>query len=163
MIVKTPGSHMGSPAAAEEGGEEVGGGRWESGERSEVQARSTLTSTAPKRCHMKKWWPKTTVPIVAGVSKILLFLASAASLEVASILFFFLLLFLWSNNPKWLQNTYIIILFLKRNNPKRSKILVYLCLNINRFVLLRVVRNPFLQFLTQIYHNHPFPLLVVVL
>ena len=42
--VKTPGS----PAAAEEGGEEVGGERWESGERSEVQARSTLTSTAPK-------------------------------------------------------------------------------------------------------------------
>ena len=37
MIVKTPGSQMGSPAAAEEGGEEVGGGRWESGERSEVQ------------------------------------------------------------------------------------------------------------------------------
>jgi len=27
--VKTPGSQMGSPAAAEEGGEEVGGGRWE--------------------------------------------------------------------------------------------------------------------------------------
>jgi len=25
MIVKTPGSQMGSPAAAEEGGEEVGG------------------------------------------------------------------------------------------------------------------------------------------
>ena len=48
MIVKTPGSQMGSPAAAEEGGEEVGGGRWESRERSEVQARSTLTSTAPK-------------------------------------------------------------------------------------------------------------------
>ena len=48
MIVKTPGSQMGSPAAAEEGGEEVGGGRCESGERSEVQARSTLTSTAPK-------------------------------------------------------------------------------------------------------------------
>jgi len=48
MIVKTPGSQMGSPAAAEEGGEEVGGGRWESGESSEVQARSTLTSTAPK-------------------------------------------------------------------------------------------------------------------
>ena len=47
MIVKTPGSQMGSPAAAEEGGEEVGGGRWESGERREVQARSTLTSTAP--------------------------------------------------------------------------------------------------------------------
>ena len=44
MIVKTPGSQMGSPATAEEGGEEVGGGRWESGERSEVQARSTLTS-----------------------------------------------------------------------------------------------------------------------
>ena len=42
MIVKTPGSQMGSPAAAEEGGDEVGGGRWESGERSEVQARSNL-------------------------------------------------------------------------------------------------------------------------
>ena len=38
MILKTPGSQMGSPAAAEEGGEEMGGGRWESGERSEVQA-----------------------------------------------------------------------------------------------------------------------------
>jgi len=37
---------MGSPAAAEEGGEEMGGGGWEGGERSEVQARSTLTSTA---------------------------------------------------------------------------------------------------------------------
>ena len=48
MIVKTPGSQMGSPAAAEEGGKEMGGGRWESGERSEVQARSTLTLTAPK-------------------------------------------------------------------------------------------------------------------
>jgi len=48
MIVKTPGSQMGSPAAAEEGGGEMGSGRWESGERSEVQARSTLTSTAPK-------------------------------------------------------------------------------------------------------------------
>jgi len=36
MIVKTPGSQMGSPEAAEEGGVEVGGGRWESGERSEV-------------------------------------------------------------------------------------------------------------------------------
>jgi len=36
MIVKTPGSQMGSPGGAEEGGEEVGGGRWESGERSEV-------------------------------------------------------------------------------------------------------------------------------
>jgi len=34
MIAKTPGSQMGSPAAAEEGGEEVGGGRWERGERS---------------------------------------------------------------------------------------------------------------------------------
>jgi len=33
MIVETPGSQMGSPAAAEEGGEEVGGGRWESGQR----------------------------------------------------------------------------------------------------------------------------------
>ena len=36
MIVKTPGSQMGSPAAAEERGEEMGGGRWESGERGEV-------------------------------------------------------------------------------------------------------------------------------
>ena len=48
MIVKTAGSQMGSPAAAEEGGEAMGGRRVESGERSEVQARSTLTSTAPK-------------------------------------------------------------------------------------------------------------------
>ena len=48
MMVKTPGSQMGSPAAAEEGGEEVRDGRWESGERSEVQARSTLSLTAPK-------------------------------------------------------------------------------------------------------------------
>ena len=48
MIVKTPGSQMGSPAAAEEGGEAMGGGRGESGERGEVQARSLLTSTAPK-------------------------------------------------------------------------------------------------------------------
>jgi len=48
MIVKTPGSQMGSPAAAEGGGEAMGGGRRESGERSEVQARSTLTLTVPK-------------------------------------------------------------------------------------------------------------------
>jgi len=41
MIVKTSGSQMGSPAAAEGGGEVMGGGRGESGERSEVQARST--------------------------------------------------------------------------------------------------------------------------
>jgi len=39
MIVKTPGSQMGSPAAAEEGGEAMGGGRGESGERSEVQEK----------------------------------------------------------------------------------------------------------------------------
>jgi len=32
MIVKTPASQMGSPAAADEGGEASGGGRWESGE-----------------------------------------------------------------------------------------------------------------------------------
>jgi len=38
MIVKTPGSRMGSPAAAEEGGEEMGGEKCESGERSEVQS-----------------------------------------------------------------------------------------------------------------------------
>jgi len=48
MIVKTPGSQMGSPAVAEGGGEAMEGGRGESGERSEVQARSTLTSTAPE-------------------------------------------------------------------------------------------------------------------
>ena len=34
MIGKTPGPQIGSPEAVEEGGEEVGGGRWESGERS---------------------------------------------------------------------------------------------------------------------------------
>jgi len=39
---------MGSPAAADGGGESMGGGRGESGERSEVQARSSLTLTAPK-------------------------------------------------------------------------------------------------------------------
>jgi len=48
MTVKTSGSQMGSPAAAEGGGEAMGGGRGESGEISEVQARSMLTSTAPK-------------------------------------------------------------------------------------------------------------------
>jgi len=48
LIVKTPGSRMGSPAAAEGGGEAMGGGREESRERGEVQARSSLTSTAPK-------------------------------------------------------------------------------------------------------------------
>ena len=48
MIVKTPGSQMGFPAAAEGGGEARGGGRGGTGERSEVQARSTLESTAPK-------------------------------------------------------------------------------------------------------------------
>jgi len=48
MIVKTPGYQMGSPAAEEGGGEAMGGGRGESGERSEVHARSSLTSTAPK-------------------------------------------------------------------------------------------------------------------
>jgi len=48
MIVKTHGSQMDSPAAAEGGGKAMGRGRRESGERSEVQARLTLTSTAPK-------------------------------------------------------------------------------------------------------------------
>ena len=48
MIVKTPGSQMGSPAAAEEGGEEMEGEKCESGERSEVQARSTVASTVSK-------------------------------------------------------------------------------------------------------------------
>jgi len=38
MIMKTPGSQMGSPAAAEGGGKAMGGGRGESGERSEVQS-----------------------------------------------------------------------------------------------------------------------------
>jgi len=42
MIVKTFGSQMGSPAAAEEGGEAMEGERGEGGERSEVQARSLL-------------------------------------------------------------------------------------------------------------------------
>jgi len=34
MMVKTPGSHIGSPAAAEEGGEAMEGGRGESGPES---------------------------------------------------------------------------------------------------------------------------------
>ena len=48
MIVKTPGSQMCSPAVEEGGGEVLGVGRGESAERSEVQARLSLTSTAPK-------------------------------------------------------------------------------------------------------------------
>ena len=48
MIVKTPGSQLGSPAAADEGGEEMGGEKCESGERSEVQAQSTVASTVSK-------------------------------------------------------------------------------------------------------------------
>jgi len=48
MIVKTLGTQMGSPETAEEGGEAMGGGRGESGERSEMQVRSSWTSTAPK-------------------------------------------------------------------------------------------------------------------
>jgi len=42
MIVKTPGSQMGSLAAAEEGGEEMGGEKCESGERSEVRESLVL-------------------------------------------------------------------------------------------------------------------------
>ena len=38
MIVKTPGSLMGSPVTAEGGGKAMGGGRGEGGERSEVQS-----------------------------------------------------------------------------------------------------------------------------
>jgi len=48
MIVKTPASHKGSPAAAEEGAEGRGGGRGEGGERRRMQAMSTCESTAPK-------------------------------------------------------------------------------------------------------------------
>ena len=48
MMVKTPGSQMGSPAATKEGGETMGGGRWESEESSEVYERPSMTSTAPK-------------------------------------------------------------------------------------------------------------------
>jgi len=54
MIVKTPGSQMGSPAAAEEGGEEVGGERWESTKlspfslKSSVTARPKIKRKAPK-------------------------------------------------------------------------------------------------------------------
>jgi len=45
MIVKTPGSQMGSPAAAEEGGEEMGGEKCESGERTErVPGLGQITS-----------------------------------------------------------------------------------------------------------------------
>ena len=39
---------MGSPAAAEEGAEAMGGRRGESGERSGVHVRPSVTSTAPK-------------------------------------------------------------------------------------------------------------------
>jgi len=56
MIVKTPGSQMGSPAAAEEGGEEMGGEKCESGERSEP------TDGAPTDCmelnHQNQGGPK---------------------------------------------------------------------------------------------------------
>jgi len=52
--VKTLRSQMGSPAAAEGGGEAMGGGRGKSGESSEVHARSTLTSTAPKARSISK-------------------------------------------------------------------------------------------------------------
>jgi len=48
ITMKTLGSQMGSPAAAEEGGEAMGGGRGEREERSEVHARPSVTSTAPK-------------------------------------------------------------------------------------------------------------------
>ena len=48
MIVKTLGSQMDSPAAAEEGGGVMGGGRGESGESSEVHERPSVTWTAPK-------------------------------------------------------------------------------------------------------------------
>jgi len=48
MIVKNLGSQMGSLAAAEEGGEVMGGGRGESGESSEVHERLLVTLTAPK-------------------------------------------------------------------------------------------------------------------
>jgi len=48
MIVKNPGSQMGSTTGAEEGGEVMGGGSGESGESSEVYERSSVTSTAPK-------------------------------------------------------------------------------------------------------------------
>ena len=54
MIVKTPGSQMGSPTAAEEGREEVGGGRWESGERSEVQLGRELESVDNSCDRLKK-------------------------------------------------------------------------------------------------------------
>jgi len=41
-LVKTPGSQMGSLAAAEEGGEEIRGGRWESGERTWMRFSTCL-------------------------------------------------------------------------------------------------------------------------
>ena len=53
MIVKTPGSQMGSPAAAEEGGEAMGGGKGESGESSEVHERLLVTLTVPKARSIK--------------------------------------------------------------------------------------------------------------
>ena len=48
MIVKTPGSHKGSPAAAEEGAEGRGGGRGQGEKRRRMQAMSTLEWAAPK-------------------------------------------------------------------------------------------------------------------
>ena len=58
MIVKTPGSQMGSPAAVEGGGEAMRGGRGENGERSEVQAGLTLELTVPNarsRSMLRPW------------------------------------------------------------------------------------------------------------
>ena len=48
MIVKTPGSQMGSPAASEEGGEEMGGEKCESGERREVHSDRRTTREIEK-------------------------------------------------------------------------------------------------------------------
>ena len=53
MIVKTPGSQMGSPAAAEEGAEAIGSGRAESRESSEVHERPSVTSTTPAAVQCK--------------------------------------------------------------------------------------------------------------
>jgi len=54
MIVKTPGSQMGSPAAAEEGGEEVGGGRWESGNKQTNKETKKKRFTKPFNLNPRK-------------------------------------------------------------------------------------------------------------
>ena len=54
MIVKNPGSQMGSPAAADKGGEEMGGEKGESGERREASERSAHLVKIAKTSQLKE-------------------------------------------------------------------------------------------------------------